>query len=414
PNAFVNRWGGEIERDNITVRMKQHIGEDRGVSIRYRKNLTGLQLDADRVDIITRIYPTGRKADGQTLLTLPEKYVDSPLIGNYVKPIVRRIDYPDIQVVDKVDDSHPELVTEEQAYEKLRAAAAAEFAAGKDRPTLSATVEFVPLETTEEYKNLAVLEKVYLGDTVHIYHEPMKIELTAKVSSYDYDCLMQRYQKIILGCVPQMIGTPKSVVGQGIIGAQQSADHAQDSADTAQKTANDAKQEIELANVTIGKLNVRITATEEGLESKVSKDDISSEIQQHPADVVFAFNNVNGSTQAIKFTGDGFDFYNGETLLGHIGVALDSATNEYEFCIQPVGGHSTYFADKGGYALICMGAIKATSLAADGLISTYGYIQGVHKASSGAVGKSELLPLMFSDGSKHNVIFEDGLYVSRD
>ena len=39
-NAIITVWGGEIERDNFTIRIKNHLGENRGVSIRYRKNLT--------------------------------------------------------------------------------------------------------------------------------------------------------------------------------------------------------------------------------------------------------------------------------------------------------------------------------------------------------------------------------------
>lgn len=114
------------------------------------------------------------------------------------------------------------------------------------------------------------------------------------------------------------------------------AQKAQESADNAQQTADDAKQEVELANVTIGKLNVRIAATEEGLSSKVSKDDISSEIQQHPEDVVFAFNSLS-KTQVLKFTGDGFDIYNGDTKIAHIGIQTtdenpDVGTQVLSFC----------------------------------------------------------------------------------
>lgn len=45
--------------------------------------------------------PTGLKEDGQTLLKLPEKYVASPLIGNYVNEKVTRIHYSDIKIDEK-------------------------------------------------------------------------------------------------------------------------------------------------------------------------------------------------------------------------------------------------------------------------------------------------------------------------
>ncbi|MFR1178848.1 MAG: phage tail spike protein [Bacilli bacterium] len=190
-NAFIEVWGGELERDNFNIKMKNHIGEDRGVSIRYRKNLTGLRFVTDLSGVATKIMPTGLKADGQTLLKLPEKYVESPLIGNYVNEKVTRIHYSDIKIDEEISES--------QALEALRNAAQQEFENGLDKPKITATVEFIPLQDTEEYKDFAVLENVYLGDTVKIFHEDLDIELTAKVISYEFDALSGRYNKVILG-----------------------------------------------------------------------------------------------------------------------------------------------------------------------------------------------------------------------
>lgn len=230
-NAFVNRWGGELERDNFHVRINQHMGEDRNVTIRYRKNLTGLTVDTCLIDVATRIYPTGRAADGQTLLRLPEKYVDSPLVDSYVRPKSKRIDYSDIQV--GKDD-----MTEEQAYNALRAAAQNEFAKGIDKPNVSAKVQFIPLEATEEYKNLAVLEKIYIGDTVHVIHEPLGIELNMEISKYQYNCLTERYNSIELGTPQAMIGGSDSLISQDIQTAAKSAESAMGYAGLAQMFNN--------------------------------------------------------------------------------------------------------------------------------------------------------------------------------
>ena len=197
-NAFITVWGGEVERDNFFVRIKKRIGADRSVSIRYRKNLTGLRLVTGLSSVATKIMPTGLKEDGQTLLKLPEKYVESPLIGNYVNVKTTRIHYPNI----KIDEN----TSESQALEALRNAAKQEFENGIDKPQVTATVEFVPLQDTEEYKDFSVLEKVYIGDTVQIFHEDLKIELSTKVISYEFDALSQRYKKVILGNVNPKYG----------------------------------------------------------------------------------------------------------------------------------------------------------------------------------------------------------------
>lgn len=206
-NAFITVWGGEVERDNFFVRIKKRIGADRSVSIRYRKNLTGLRLVTDLSNVATKIMPTGLREDGQTLLKLPEKYVESPLIGNYVNAKTTRIHYSDIKISEEMSDS--------QALEALRNTAKQEFENGIDKPQVTATVEFVPLQDTEEYKDFSVLEKVYIGDTVQIFHEDLKIELSTKVISYEFDALSQRYKKVILGNVnPKYGDTQRQYVKQ--------------------------------------------------------------------------------------------------------------------------------------------------------------------------------------------------------
>ncbi len=201
-NSFIKVWGGELERDNFNVFMRNRTGADRGVTIRYKKNLTGLRLQTDLSGTFTKIMPTGLQENGQTLLYLPEKYVESPLIDNYTHTKTTRIHYSDIKI--------SEEMTEEQALNSLRNAANLEFTNGLDKPLVTANVEFIPLQNTEEYKNFAVLESVYLGDTVNIYHEPMKINLSARVVNYEYDCLSQKYIKVTIGnAVPKFGNTQK-------------------------------------------------------------------------------------------------------------------------------------------------------------------------------------------------------------
>lgn len=204
------------------------------------------------------------------------------------------------------------------------------------------------------------------------------------------------------------------------------AQKAQEAADTAQQTADEAKAEIELANVTIGNLTVRVTATEEGLSSKVSKDDMASEIQQHADAVILAF---NGQSAVIKAASSGFDYYLNGSKIGHTGTndvtqnglnrwieisATDSAAG---VCIIPARGGGLYLGSPSGsgYGLMYLGNAKfAGGVASDGLISTTDFLQGRHKSSAGAVGKTESVPVTMGDGSTQNLIFQDGLYVSRN
>ena len=108
-----------------------------------------------------------------------------------------------------------------------------EFENGIDKPQITATVEFIPLQDTEEYKDFAILENVYLGDTVTIFHENLNIELTAKVISYEFDALSKRYNKVVLGnsnlkygdtqrnYVKQQVSESTTALEQAIINATQ-------------------------------------------------------------------------------------------------------------------------------------------------------------------------------------------------
>lgn len=76
-DGLVSKYGAELARDWYDVFLVRRVGNDTDVSIREKKNLTGISYDVDETDVITRIMPTGEDADGN-ILYLPELYIDSP------------------------------------------------------------------------------------------------------------------------------------------------------------------------------------------------------------------------------------------------------------------------------------------------------------------------------------------------
>lgn len=188
-DGLIGRWGGELVRDNFLIKLLENRGMDRGFTIRYGKNLIGIEEDLDLDSVITRIMPQGY--DGSFL---PEKYVDSPLLNNYPSPKIRKIEFSDI----KIDEENG--VTEEIAIQKIRDATICLFTDKKvDIPKANYKVCFLELTKTEEYKNYSVLETVYLGDIVTIKHETLLFDLKAKVIKYKKDALTGRYIEIELG-----------------------------------------------------------------------------------------------------------------------------------------------------------------------------------------------------------------------
>ena len=200
-NAIISRWGGELERNNFDVFLRSRIGSDHGVEIQYGKNMTAINMQYDTSKVATRIMPTGLSEDGQTVITLPEKYIDSQRIGIYPHPIVTHIHYPDI----KVDAENG--ITINDVYDALRERANAEFSAGADLPETYGTVSFVDLSTTEQYKNRSALETVHLGDTVTVKNKEMGIDTKTRVISYAYEACKNQYISIEFGKIKPGIST---------------------------------------------------------------------------------------------------------------------------------------------------------------------------------------------------------------
>ncbi|MDK7733154.1 phage tail spike protein [Propionimicrobium lymphophilum] len=194
-NSFVSRWGGELAFDNWHIHHAPRRGRDAGVVIRDRKNLTGYESALDYTTVITRILPVGY--DG---LLLPELYVDSPRIGDYVAPRIKVIRYGSVKAIKDPDKPREDELPLEQAHTKLRELAKAEFSSRHvDQPACSYKVSFIDLASTREYEGLRDLETVALGDSVTVRHDDLNIALTARVVAYDYDPLVGEYISVELG-----------------------------------------------------------------------------------------------------------------------------------------------------------------------------------------------------------------------
>lgn len=190
-NSFINLYGGELVRDNFTIKLLQNRGVDNGYKISKRKNLVGLSFDEDNTNVVTRIRPKGYNG-----ISLPETYVDSPLINNYPHPKISEIEFTDVKL--KSEESEDGFDTLEEVYEELRKRANAKFNEdGIDRPAINVKVNFVELSKTQEYKNYKNLETIKLGDYVDLIFNNYDIKL--KVIKTKYNVLLKRYIEIELG-----------------------------------------------------------------------------------------------------------------------------------------------------------------------------------------------------------------------
>lgn len=244
-NAFTQRWGGEILFDNYKVIINQSAGRDKGVVVKYGRNLTGITETVDRSSLITRIIPVGY--DG-IMLSGSAPWVDSPLIDSY--PIIYNsvIEYSDVKVKEDPNDPDEEgFDTLAEAQAELRRLANLEYSQNNvDKELVSMDVDLILLQNTLEYAEFKDLEDVSLGDTVTCRHDKLEIDVSAKVVSITWDCLAQRVTAVTLGNFKQnYFSSNTNRVDQALgnaSSAQNAAQNAQNVASGAQSAANQAQQ----------------------------------------------------------------------------------------------------------------------------------------------------------------------------
>ena len=184
---LVETYGGELEFDNYWVKLYSRRGLDRGVTIRYGKNLTDLKQDENCSAVFTAVYPYWIDTKGENFVELPEKTVPCP--GTYsftrIKTVNMATYFSGKPTVDELRTATDEYI--------------AENAVGV--PAVSMTVSFAALEQSSEYAHLAILENVALCDTVGVEFPQMGVSASANAVKVVYNVLLDRVESVTLGSV---------------------------------------------------------------------------------------------------------------------------------------------------------------------------------------------------------------------
>lgn len=184
--SILDTYGGEYEWDGYTVKLHAARGADNGVTLRYGKNITDLTQEENISSTITGICPYWAGTDGITVM-LPEKVLSAENAANFP--------YPRTVPLDLSGEFE-----EKPTVEELRAKAQAYISKrGIGVPAVSLDVSFVALWQTEDYKDIAPLERVRLCDTVTVMFEKLGVSAKAKVISTVYNVLLDRYDHIEIG-----------------------------------------------------------------------------------------------------------------------------------------------------------------------------------------------------------------------
>lgn len=194
--SVLDIFHGEYEFDQYTVRLLTRRGMDRGVSLRYGKNLQTLEQDANCAGCYTGVVPYWVNSQSGAAV-----YAEPVLAeGNFGYSRVLPVDF-----TDKFESKPSTAKLQEEARQYI-----------KDNdigvPNVSLKVKFVQLEQTEELSHLALLTRVQFGDTVLVYFPELNIDVSSRIVETVYDCLKGWYKEVTIGKVKYSLAD--MIVGQ--------------------------------------------------------------------------------------------------------------------------------------------------------------------------------------------------------
>ena len=181
--SILDTYRGEFFFTHFLTQLLTSRGQNRGVVIRYGKNLIDLRQEENISKMYTGVYPYYVDSETGEITQLPGKIVAVP--GTF--------DFINILMLDVSGDfdSPPtaqQLTLRAQSYINDN---------DLGTPTVSISLSYQDIAQTLETS--APAEMIKLCDTVTVVYEKLGIETTAKVTETEYDVLRDRYTSINIG-----------------------------------------------------------------------------------------------------------------------------------------------------------------------------------------------------------------------
>lgn len=189
-------YHGEYEFDNFKVKLLNNRGQDRGVVLKYGKNISSISQEIDIASVYTGLRVYYYDSDELVELPTPDKCLWCENADSFP--------YPRVLVLDATAD-FSELT---DAYGDKRAPYPEELLIYAVRyfndhtfgePSVNIKVSFEALWDTDEYASVAALEAVNLCDTISVVYPAYNISAKAKIIKTVYDSLLDKYESLEIG-----------------------------------------------------------------------------------------------------------------------------------------------------------------------------------------------------------------------
>lgn len=377
--TVIERWGGHLVRDNFHIELRQSIGADNGVTVRYRKNLKELTCKYDWSSVVTKLLPVGK--DGILLNDQDPGasiYVESE--QRWPIPFTKTVSFSQSDI-DKDDYGKDETAYRKALVDDL-SQQAQDYVNKHCMPNANYTLK-------------ADIERVTdIGDTVEVIDERLGVHMLTNVIGFTYDCILGKYTEIEFGNFTKTLS--------GLAGSLQSSAQS-----AAQSTVNDAIQGVtdtvtQTITQAMGASYVIYDGSKIMVLDTLPKEDAHNVILINDNGIAFSRNGINGTfesawgidgtmnMQNINVVNFVADLIKGGTL--KLGGA-DNGNGVME--VRSAGGSLLGQLDKDGLRMWANDGSRIEINASQGLVgydaqgnATYGVADGVLYMANGHINSS--------------------------
>lgn len=185
--SILDVYGGEYEWDGWTVHLQSRRGLDNGVRITYGKNLIDIEQDENIANLKTGIIPYWIDSEtGEVIYSSPQ-IIQAPGEFNFssVVPVDFGEQFESQPTPQELAEAGQEYITDNKV----------------GVPTVSIDLSFAQLEQYSLYESTEALERVRIGDTVHVFFAQLGINVSSRVVETNYDPILNRYHSVSVGSV---------------------------------------------------------------------------------------------------------------------------------------------------------------------------------------------------------------------
>lgn len=185
--SILDIYGGEYVWDGWTVRLQGRRGLDNGVRITYGKNLIDIEQDENIANLKTGIIPYWINSENGEVIYSSPQIIQAPGEFNFssVVPVDFGDKFESQPTPEQLADAGQQYVTNNKI----------------GVPTVSIDLSFAQLEQYSLYESTEALERVRMGDTVHVFFDQLGISVTSRIVETNYDPILNRYNSVSVGSV---------------------------------------------------------------------------------------------------------------------------------------------------------------------------------------------------------------------